>query len=110
MQMTGEHMYDMLHRFGFGQATGSGFPGESSGVLPSGRKWSTIQKATIAYGYGVSVTALQLAQAYAALGNGGRLVSPTFVKGANNPSRAVLDPQIAHQILSMLETDRKSVV
>ena len=104
LQMTGEHMYDMLHRFGFGQATGSGFPGESSGVLPPGRKWSTIQKATIAYGYGVSVTALQLAQAYAAIGNGGRLVSPTFVKGANNPSRAVLDPQIAHQILSMLET------
>ena len=104
LQMTSEHMYDMLHRFGFGQATGSGFPGESSGVLPSGRKWSTIQKATIAYGYGVSVTALQLAQAYAAFGNGGRLVSPTFVKGANNPSRAVLDPQIAHQILSMLET------
>jgi cell division protein FtsI (penicillin-binding protein 3) len=103
-QMSQEHMYDVLHRFGFGQATGSGFPGESAGVLPNAHSWGMIEKATIAYGYGVSVTPLQVAQAYAALGNGGRLVSPTFVKGANNPSRAVLDPQIAHQILTMLET------
>ncbi len=104
LQLTPEHMYDVLHRFGFGQITGSGFPGEASGVLPNPHSWSVIQKATIAYGYGVSVTPLQIAQAYAALGNGGRLVTPTFVKGANNPSRAVLDPHIAHQILQMLET------
>jgi cell division protein FtsI (penicillin-binding protein 3) len=104
LQMTGEHMYDVLHRFGFGQATGSGFPGESSGVLPNGKGWSTIQKATIAYGYGVSVTALQLAQAYAAIGNGGRLVTPTFVKGGETPSKAVLDPHVAQQIMGMLET------
>jgi cell division protein FtsI (penicillin-binding protein 3) len=104
LQMTPEHMYDVLHRFGFGQATGSGFPGESAGVLPNAHSWGIIEKATIAYGYGVSVTPLQIAQAYAAIGNGGRLVSPTFVKGANNPSRAVLDPQIAHQLMQMLET------
>jgi len=104
LQMTGAHMYDMLHRFGFGQTTGSGFPGESAGVLPNGKSWSTIQKATIAYGYGVSVTALQLAQAYAAIGNGGRLLTPTFVKGGETPSRAVLDPQVAHKIMAMLET------
>ncbi|MEO8742322.1 MAG: penicillin-binding transpeptidase domain-containing protein [Lysobacteraceae bacterium] len=104
LQMTGEHMYDMLHRFGFGQTTGSGFPGESAGVLPKGKTWSTIQKATIAYGYGVSVTALQLAQAYAAIGNGGRLVTPTFVKGGDTPSKAVLDPHVASQIMAMLET------
>ena len=104
LQMTPEHMYDVLHRFGFGQVSGSGFPGESAGVLPNSHRWGIMEKATIAYGYGVSVTPLQVAQAYAALGNGGRLVSPTFVKGANNPSRAVLDPQIAHQILTMLET------
>jgi cell division protein FtsI (penicillin-binding protein 3) len=104
LAMTPEHMYDMLHRFGFGQVTGSGFPGEAAGVLPNPRSWGVIEKATIAYGYGVSVTALQIAQAYAALGNGGRLVTPTFVKGANNPSRAVLDPHIAHEVMRMLET------
>ena len=104
MQMSSEQMFDMLHRFGFGQKTGSGFPGESAGVLPNGRNWSTIQKATIAYGYGVSVTAMQLAQAYAAIGNGGRLVTPTFVKGGETPSKAVLDPHVASQIMTMLET------
>jgi cell division protein FtsI (penicillin-binding protein 3) len=104
LQMDRDHMYDVFHRFGFGQSTGSGFPGESAGVLPAGKNWSTIQKATIAYGYGVSVTALQLAQAYAAIGNGGRLVTPTFVKGGDTQSRAVLDPHIAQQIMQMLLT------
>jgi cell division protein FtsI (penicillin-binding protein 3) len=104
LQMTSDHMYDMLHRFGFGQATGSGFPGESAGVLPRAKNWGVIEKATIAYGYGVSVTAMQLAQAYAAIGNGGRLVTPTFVKGGETQSRAVLDPKIAQQIMTMLET------
>jgi cell division protein FtsI (penicillin-binding protein 3) len=104
LQLTSAQMFDMLHRFGFGQTTGSGFPGESAGVLANGRSWSLIQKATIAYGYGVSVTAMQLAQAYAAIGNGGRLVTPTFVKGGQTPSRAVLDPHIASQIMTMLET------
>jgi cell division protein FtsI (penicillin-binding protein 3) len=104
LQMDGVHIYDVMHRFGFGQSTGSGFPGEASGVLPPGKNWSTIQKATIAYGYGVSVTALQLAQAYAAIGNGGRLVAPTFVKGGQTESRAVLDPHIAQQIMQMLLT------
>ncbi len=104
LQMDRDHMYDVFHRFGFGQSTGSGFPGESAGVLPAGKNWSTIQKATIAYGYGVSVTAMQLAQAYAAIGNGGRLVTPTFVKGGDTQSRAVLDPHIAQQIMQMLLT------
>src|SRR3569623_2025149 len=60
-----EHLYDMYHRFGFGQAPGSGFPGETSGVLPSLRSWGPVEKATMSYGYGLSVTPLQLAQAYA---------------------------------------------
>ncbi|MBS0194249.1 MAG: penicillin-binding protein 2 [Proteobacteria bacterium] len=104
LMMTPAQMYDVFTRFGFGHPTGSGFPGESGGVLPNGRVWSTIQKATIAYGYGVSVTALQLARGYAAIGNGGRLVTPTFVKGGGAPSRAVLDPHIASEIMAMLET------
>ncbi|HEY2345256.1 MAG TPA: penicillin-binding transpeptidase domain-containing protein [Xanthomonadaceae bacterium] len=104
LQMNPAQMYDMLTRFGFGHPSGSGFPGESGGVLPNGRSWSLIQKATIAYGYGVSVTAMQLARAYAAIGNGGRLVTPTFVKGGDSPSKAVLDPHIAAQIMGMLET------
>ncbi len=103
-QLSDEHMYDVFHRFGFGEATGSGFPGESPGVLPAARGWGDVEKATLSYGYGLSVTALQLAQAYAALANGGRLRTPTFVAGAVTPDAAVLDPNIAHQVVHMLET------
>lgn len=102
--MSSAQMYDVFTRFGFGHPTGSDFPGESGGVLPNGRVWSQIQKATIAYGYGVSVTALQLARGYAAIGNGGRLVTPTFVKGGGGQGKAVLDPHIASEIMAMLET------
>jgi cell division protein FtsI (penicillin-binding protein 3) len=99
-----DHMYDVFHRFGFGEATGCGFPGESPGFLPIAKAWGPVEQATIAYGYGLNVTPLQLAQAYAALADGGRLRSPTFVKGAQNQDRAVIDPQIAASLRSMLET------
>ena len=104
LDMTAEQLFDMLQRFGFGSVTGCGFPGESAGVLPPARGWGTVEKATISYGYGLSVTALQLAQAYAAIGNGGRLVTPTFVHGAPAESRAVIDPRLAETLIGMLET------
>ena len=103
-ELTNDHLYDMFHRFGFGEATGCGFPGESPGVLPEARGWGTLEKATLSYGYGLSVTPLQLAQAYAALANGGRLRPPTFVAGTPNPDSAVLDPDIAREVIAMLET------
>jgi cell division protein FtsI (penicillin-binding protein 3) len=95
--------YDLYRRFGLGEATGSGFPGESAGVLTGPDQWGPTEKATISYGYGLSTTLLQLARAYAAIGNGGRLIQPTFVKGANNPSQQVIDPALARQLLDMLE-------
>jgi cell division protein FtsI (penicillin-binding protein 3) len=103
-ELTNEHQYDMYHRFGLGQASGSGFPGESSGVLRAPNLWGPTEKATISYGYGLSVTPLQLARAYAALGNGGRLHEATFVKGADAASVQVIDPAIAAQLMTMLET------
>jgi cell division protein FtsI (penicillin-binding protein 3) len=99
-----ESLYDMFRRFGFGESTGSGFPGESSGLLPVVTTWGPVEKATISYGYGLNVTPLQLAQGYAALANDGRLRAPTFVKGARNPDNAIIDPEIAHTIVKMLET------
>jgi cell division protein FtsI (penicillin-binding protein 3) len=102
--MDGAHLHDVLERFGFGQTSGSGFPGESPGVLADAHSWGPVEKATISYGYGLSVTALQLAQAYAVLGNGGRLMAPTFVKGVRNPPRTVIDPQLARTLVGMLET------
>jgi cell division protein FtsI (penicillin-binding protein 3) len=103
-EMSNDHMHDMLRRFGFGQTTGVGFPGEAAGVLPGPRSWGQLHKATISFGYGISVTALQLAQAYAAIGNQGVLVAPSFLADAKSPSRAVIDPKLAGQLLGMLET------
>ena len=102
--MSNDHFYDVLHRFGFGTSTGSGFPGESAGVLSQPRGWGTLEKATISYGYGLSVTPLQLAQAYATLANEGRLMTPTFIKGGGGTGKQVIDPAIAHTVLHMLES------
>jgi len=99
-----ENLYDVYRRFGLGESTGSGFPGESPGLLPIASAWGPVEKATISYGYGLNVTSLQLAQGYAALANEGRLRAPTFVKGARNPDNAVIDPQIAHSVMHMLQT------
>lgn len=104
LNMGNEHFHDVLQRFGFGSSTGSGFPGESAGVLAPARSWGQLEKATISYGYGLSVTPLQVAQAYAALANDGRLMPPTFVKGGGQAGRQVMDPQIARHVLRMLES------
>jgi cell division protein FtsI (penicillin-binding protein 3) len=103
-ELTSEHQYDMYTRFGLGQTSGSGFPGEVQGVLPPPNRWGPAEKATISYGYGLSVTPLQLARAYAAIGNGGRLHPATFVKGGNKDSVQVVDPAIARQLMAMMET------
>ncbi len=99
-----EHLHDLYARFGLGQTTGTGFPGESAGVLPAVRAWGPVEKATIAYGYGLSTTATQIARLYAAIGNEGRMLPLSFVKDAGGQSTAVIDPAIARQVMAMLET------
>jgi cell division protein FtsI (penicillin-binding protein 3) len=99
-----EQMWDTYRRYGFGEATGTGFPGESAGVLRNHRRWRRLEHATISYGYGISATALQIAQAYAVIANEGRLRQPTLIQGAVNPPISVIDPRIARQVASMLET------
>ncbi|MDH3941792.1 MAG: penicillin-binding protein 2, partial [Xanthomonadales bacterium] len=72
-----EHMWNTYDRFGFGDVTGTGFPGESAGVLRNHRRWRRVEQATLSYGYGISVTVLQLAEAFAALADDGRLRRPS---------------------------------
>jgi len=98
------HMWDTYDRFGFGEVTGVGFPGESAGRFRDYRRWRRSNQATISYGYGISVTVLQLAQAFAALADEGRLRRPTLVMGAANPPVSVIEPKIARQVAAMLET------
>jgi cell division protein FtsI (penicillin-binding protein 3) len=104
LQLEPEQMWDTYSRFGFGEATGTGFPGESAGVLRNHRRWRRLEQATISYGYGVSATPLQLAQAYAAIANGGKLRQPAFIQGSNNPPISAIDPDIANAVAKMLET------
>ncbi len=104
LQLEPEHMWNTYDRFGFGDVTGTGFPGESAGVLRNYRRWSKVEQATLAYGYGLSVTVLQLAEAFAALADDGRLRRPSLIQGATNPAVSVLDPVIARQVAAMLET------
>jgi cell division protein FtsI (penicillin-binding protein 3) len=104
LELEPEHMWDTYRRFGFGEATGSGFPGESAGVLRNHSRWRRVEQATISYGYGISTTALQLAQAYAVIANQGRLRQPTLIQGATNPPISVIDPRLARQMVAMLET------
>jgi cell division protein FtsI (penicillin-binding protein 3) len=99
-----QFVYDVYRGFGFGDSTGSGFPGESSGYLKVGHAWRPIEKATMAYGYGMNVTPLQLATAYSALADDGVMHSPTFIKGGDNPGKQIVTPQIARELVSMLET------
>ncbi len=96
--------YEFVHGFGYGEAPGSGFPGESSGVLPAPDAWSGTTKQTMSYGYGMSATPLQIAEVYAAFANGGRMIAPTFVKGQRNDAKQVLDPVIAHEVMKMMQT------
>jgi cell division protein FtsI (penicillin-binding protein 3) len=70
----------MLASVGLGGDTGSGFPGEPAGLLTDYGAWHDIERATVSYGYGLSVTALQLARAYAALATDGRPLPVTFVR------------------------------
>ena len=101
--------HDTVHQFGYGRSPGSGFPGESAGVLPApgNPNWYGSTKTTMSYGYGLSVTPLQIAQAYATLGNGGQLVSPTFIRGQSAQERTVrqvVDERVADEVVRMMQT------
>ncbi len=100
---------DLLQKCGFGEITGVGFPGESAGVLPSHAKWQPIERATLAFGMGMSATPLQLAQAYLMIANQGQfhpvslLKKDTKVLEDKKPAQ-VVSPKVAAQMNEMLKT------
>src|SRR5690606_14073940 len=81
----GERVQEMFSSMGFGQSTGIGFPGEAIGVLPARGKWRPAEVAALSYGYGMSVNALQLTQAYMALANGGVRYPSTLLRQDTQP-------------------------
>jgi len=103
-KMTDQTFYDGVRRFGYGSVPHSGFPGESGGVVRRPGNWDGATKTTMSYGYGLNVTPLQIATAYSALANGGKLIAPTFVKGQRNEGKQIIDENVAKQVVSMMET------
>ena len=100
----GEQLYTAFSELGFGRDTGLGFPGERVGNLPNHRQWRQAETATLSYGYGLSVTAVQLAHAYAALGNGGGMVPLSMIRVDSKPGAMQVVPQdVAKTLQGMLQ-------
>ena len=100
----GEAVYRAMSAVGLGQYTGLGFPGERVGSLPNHREWHPAETATLSYGYGLSVTALQLVHAYSAIANNGKLVPLTILKTDEPPtSTQVMPENIAKTIQGMMQ-------
>ena len=99
-----QQIHETLTGLGFGQVTASGFPGESAGLLSSATHWRDIGIATMAYGYGLSVTPLQLAQAYATIGSFGVRRPVTFRRvDAPVPGETVMTQPVSRDMISLLE-------
>jgi len=104
MSLEPDQLWNTMTRFGLGTLTSSGFPGESAGLLTHFNHWRPISQATLAYGYGISVTPLQLAQAYSVLGSDG-VLRPVSLVALDDPAEGeqVLAKDSAAAVLRMLE-------
>lgn len=107
-------LYSQIRLFGFGVKTGADLPGEVGGQLRHPKNWSARSLETISIGQEIAVTALQVASAYSAIANGGRLMTPriflkasrkdsTTVEGSPRPIRRVISSETAHTLTSFLE-------
>lgn len=105
LEMPHDTVRNLLHNVGLGRVTGTGFPGERTGVLPFLAERQRVERATMSYGYGLSTTLLQLAQAYVPLAADGIMRPATLLKQTQTPAGTrVLPPGVGPQVLDMLET------
>ncbi len=104
LSLSPEEHWRLLHELGFGSLTGSNFPGEVPGRLIEQSIWRPSVVATMAYGYGMSITALQLAHAYTVFANNGNLYPLSLLK-LDKPLEAnpVIAPNVVQQMVPMLE-------
>ena len=103
LQLNPNETRELFERVGFGEDVGSGFPGETSGSLPGHRRWDPVTQATFAFGYGLSVSSLQLARAYSILANDGIRKDISLVAIDSSPEGIrVIDAAIAKQMRFML--------
>ena len=105
LKMRPEDLVEFYSRFGLGQSTGLGIGGESSGSIAANRtKWLDIERATYAFGYGLMVTPLQLARAYATIGNYG-IYKPISILKVTEPveGKRVVSESIAKTVIKLME-------
>jgi cell division protein FtsI (penicillin-binding protein 3) len=95
-------IWNLFQQVGFGQSTGFGFPGERSGFLPNHRRWSDLDRATFAYGYGLTVTPVQLASAYLTIASGGLKRDVSLLSASPVSETRVLDEGISRSLRTML--------
>lgn len=113
-RMSAREEFETLRDFGFGMPTGVALPGEAAGVLRVPSRWSRQSPASLAMGYELSVTPLQLATAYAAVANGGELLQPAIVQEIRDSDgtvvyehsrrvvRRLMTPEVAEKVRRML--------
>jgi len=99
-----EPIREVFNRFGIGHAPGTGFPGESAGSLPDRVRWYATEKVSLAFGYGISATPLQLARAYSVFANEGvqSPLSLLALDGEPRQGERIVSPQIAREVLGVL--------
>ena len=105
LQLPSERLWNMYNDLGFGVAPKTGFPGEATGRLRAARTWKPIEQANMGFGYGISVSALQLARAYTIFTNDGVLLPVTFLKRDGDViGKQIISPKTARAMAQMLET------
>ncbi|AXT84730.1 penicillin-binding protein 2 [Aeromicrobium sp. A1-2] len=113
-QMSDSTMYDYLRKFGFGETSGVSLPGESKGILSNGKDWTKANHATISFGQGISVTAMQMMRSVGAIANAGKMCEPSVVSGTvdadgdttsvpSAPSKRVVSEDAASTVTRMME-------
>lgn len=105
LAMPVQKLLDTYKSFGFGDPTGLGLTGESSGLMPQRRYWSDLDRATFAFGYGLMVTPLQLAHVYATIGSFG-IYRPLSITRIDPPviGTRVMPEALVHQVEHMMES------
>lgn len=99
-----EPIREVFNRFGIGHLPGTGFPGESSGSLPDRVRWYATEKVSLAFGYGISASPLQIARAYSVIANGGiaQPISLLALEGKVSPGERIISAQIASEVMGVL--------
>jgi len=105
-----KNLYDTLKNFGFGEKTGIDCPGETSGMLSPYQRWKKIDNATIAFGQGIAVSAIQLITAVSAIANDGILMKPYVVQAITDKNGAIIEKFNPHPVRRAVSSETAAAV